>query len=387
MSPTVTQASRQPGFQALGRPVRLGYVGAGNLAQRVHLPNFAALPGCDLVALAEVRRSLGEEVQRRFGIPRLYADHRALAADPEVDAIAVSAPFALQGEIARDCLLAGKHVFMEKPMAISLAQADRILAAAREGGARLMVAYMKRYDVGNELAHQVIQGWRHTGECGRLLYVRAHGFCGDWLAGSDVPVTHSDEASPAAPTEAHLPRWLPPEYGGRYVGYLQQYTHNVNLLRFLLDAGDEAQVAHVDLDPDGRTGVVILTIAGVRCVLETGQLRYYRWDEHTQAYFERGWVHTWAPPLLLRNAVAEVEIYRSDLPEAGGALAGLGQHGVQHTITRAISEPRWSWAYKREAEHFVECLRTGAPFRSSGEDTRTDVRLMEDVYRAWLGIS
>jgi predicted dehydrogenase len=150
----------------LGRAVRLGYVGAGNLAQKVHLPNFAAIAGCDLVALAEVRRDLGERVAQRYGIPRRSADHRELAADPEIDAVAVSAPFALQGEIARDCLLAGKHVFMEKPMAVSLAQADGILAAEREGGARLMVAYMKRYDAGNELVHATVRQWRRTGELG-----------------------------------------------------------------------------------------------------------------------------------------------------------------------------------------------------------------------------
>jgi predicted dehydrogenase len=366
-------------------PVRLGYVGAGNLAQRVHLPNFAALPGCNLVALAEVRRDLGERVQRRFGIPRLYAGHQELADDPEIEAIAVSAPFALQGEIARDCLLAGKHVFMEKPMAVSLAQADHILAAARQGGGRLMVAYMKRYDAGNELAHQVIAGWRTSGEMGRLLYARAHGFCGDWIAGLDVPVETSDEVPPAAPAVAQLPVWLPAEQGRHYVGYLQQYTHNVNLLRFLLDAGDDAHVKHVELDEDGITGVAVLSIGGVRCVLESGSLRYHRWDEHTQAYFQRGWVHTWAPPLLLRNAVAEVEIYRSDPPETGGAPGGLDDLGVQHTITRALPEPRWSWAYKREAEHFLECVRSGAPYRSSGEDTRTDVRLFEEIYRTWLG--
>jgi predicted dehydrogenase len=370
-------------FPPLGRPVRLGYVGAGSLAQRVHLPNFASLPGCELIGIAEVRQALGERVRQRLGLAKFYTDHQAMAADPGIDAIAVSAPFALQGEIARDCLLAGKHVFMEKPMAVSLAQADRILAATKESGARLMVGYMKRYDPGNELAHDVIAEWRRTGEMGRPLYVRAHGFCGDWMAGIDVAVETTEEAPPPAPAGEHLPDWLPPEHERRYIGYLQQYTHNVNLLRFLLDAGDEAHVSYVDLDGDGRTGIAVLSAGGVRCVLETGALRYHRWDEHTQAYFERGWVHTWAPPLLLRNAVAEVEIYRSD---ERGAASGLGEYGVQHTITRALPEPRWSWAYKREAEHFVECVRTGAPFRSSGEDTRTDVRLFEEIFRRWLGI-
>lgn len=369
------------GSMASSEPVRLGYVGAGNLAQRVHLPNFASLPGCVLLGLAEVRPTLGREVQRRLSIPRLYSDHQQLAADPEIEAIAVSAPFALQGEIARDCLLAGKHVIMEKPMAVSLAQADRLLAASRQTGARLMVGYMKRYDPGNQLAHDTIATWRRTGELGRLRYVRAHGFCGDWTAGLDVPVVTSDETPPPAPTEKWLPEWLPPEHARHYIGYLQQYTHNINLLRYLLDAGDDAQVTHVDLDPDGLTGIGVLSVAGTRCVLETGSLRYHRWDEHTQAYFERGWVHTWAPPLLLRNAVAEVELYRSD---ESGTPGDLGAAGVQHTITRALPEPRWSWAYKREAEHFLSCLRSGQPFGSTGEDTRSDVRLFEALYRSWL---
>ena len=68
----------------------------------------------------------------------------------------------------------------------------------------------------------------------------------------------------------------------------------------------------------------------------------------------------------------------------GGTAAVLGERGVQHTITRVLPEPRWSWAYKREAEHFVACLRRGADFRSTGADTRTDVRLFEEVYRTWL---
>src|SRR5262245_45176337 len=113
------------------RPIRLGYVGCGTMAQRVHIPNFASLADCRIVALAEVRAEIGERVQARYGIPRLYRDHRALLDDREVDAIGVSAAQGLQSEIARDCLAAGKPVFMEKPMAISVAQAERLLEAAR----------------------------------------------------------------------------------------------------------------------------------------------------------------------------------------------------------------------------------------------------------------
>jgi len=162
------------------------------------------------------------------------------------------------------------------------------------------------------------------------------------------------------------PDWLPAAYLNQYLGFLQQYTHNVNLLRWFLDARDKVTVRAVDLDDDGYTGVTILDMNGTRAVLETGRVSHYRWDEHTQVYFRDGWIKTWAPPLLLKQVPAEVEIY-------------VG--GEAQTFSRPIPQPAWSWSYKREAEHFVQCLQTGDPFRSSGEDTRTDVRLFEEIFR------
>lgn len=347
--------------------LRLGYVGCGFMAQKVHIPNLTSIDGCEVLALAEVRQRLGRKVQARFGIPKLYADHEAMLADPDIEAIAVSADFMVQGQIARDALLAGKHVFMEKPMAISLAQADATLAATKQTGARLMVGYMKRYDAGNELVKAKIDEFRATGEMGAITYARNHGFCGDWTAGIDVPMDTTDEPMPRITPVG--PDWLPPEFIRPYLGYLQQYTHNINLLRWFLDAGDDVRVRSVDLDDDGYTGVAILDMAGTRAVLESGSVSHYRWDEHTQVYFSHGWVKTWAPPLLLRQVPAEVEIYRA---------------GDEQTFTRAIPEPRWGWSYKREVEAFVRCLQTGEPFRSSGEDTRTDVRLFEEIFRAYL---
>lgn len=347
--------------------IRIGYVGCGFMAQKVHLPNLLATPECELVALAEVRRELGRKVQARLGIPKLYTDHQALLADPDIQAIGVSAAFMVQGEIARDALLAGKEVFMEKPMAVSLAQADAILDAARRSGRRLMVGYMKRYDAGNELVKAQLAAFRASGELGPITYVRNHGFCGDWTAGLDTPMDTTQEPMPEMP--ARGPDWLSPAFLKQYLGYLQQYTHNINLLRWFLDAGDQVKVRAVDLDDDGYTGVVVLDLNGVRAVIESGSISHFRWDEHTQIYFRHGWIHTWAPPLLLRQTPAEVEIYRA---------------GKEQSFIRQIPQPAWGWSYKREIEHFVHCLQTGEPFRSSGEDTRTDVRLFEEIFRAHL---
>lgn len=334
------------------------------MAQRVHLPNFSTLPGCDLVALAELRPELGRKVQQRFGIQRLYRDHHELLADPDIDVVAVSAAFHVQGDLARDALLAGKDVFMEKPLAISLAQADRILAAEQESGKRLMVGYMKRYDAGNTLVKSVIDDARQTGEFGDMTYLRNHAFGGNWLVGLEGPFDTTDEPMPTSPIIG--PDWLPAEWLNAYVGYLQQFTHNINLLRFFAGAGDDVTVRSVDLSNDGYDGVVTFDLAGVRGTLESGRMSHHRWDEHTQVYFRDGWVHTWAPPLM-QHLAAEVEIYRA---------------GTTQTFSQPVVPP--SWAYRQEAEFFLDAIRTGAAFHSTATDTRTDVRLFEEIYRQFL---
>lgn len=347
--------------------IRLGYVGCGFMAQKVHLPNFASLPDCEIAALAEVRQGLGRKVQERFHIPTLYPDHRALADDPRIDAVAVSAHYSQQSEIARDCLLAGKDVFMEKPMAVSVEQAHRILDAERQSGKRLMVGHMKRYDAGNELFKETLDGFRESGELGDITYARNHGFGGDWVCGLDTPMDATDEPYP--PVSAAKPDWLPDEYLNAYLGYLQQYCHNVNLLRWFLDAGDDVKIKAVDLDDNGYTGVVIFDMKGTRAVLETGGISHYRWDEHTQVYCRNGWLLTNAPPLLLKNVPAEVEVYRA---------------GQTQQFSRPLPKDRWSWSYKREAEAFIRCLQTGEAFRTTAQDTATDVRIFEEIYRIWL---
>ncbi len=353
------------------KKLRVGCVGTGYITQWIHIPSLVSLDHCELVALAELRPKLGQGVQQRWGVPKLYPDHRVLAADEEVDAAVVVGHYAMQAEVAADMLAAGKHVFMEKPMALSVAQAERILAAADAGGARLMVGYMKRYDGGNVLAHEAIARFRRTGELGAVTYVRNHGFCGtNWTAGADLWGVETDEPRPEPPPLGEcVPDWLPAEQYPPYLSYLQQYTHNVNLVRYLLDAGDDARVRFVDVGEANR-GLVVLEVAGVRAVIESGHVDFHGWEEHTQVYFEKGWVKVTSPPLMLRNMPAAVEIYRAD---GGGAER-----------CEPFPQTGWTWSYREEMRHFVDGVLSGERFRSSGEDTLTDVRLFEEVFRMRL---
>ena len=205
-----------------------------------------------------------------------------MAADPQIEAVGLSAPYALQGRIAEDLLRAGKHVFMEKPMAVSVARAEAIAEAERAGGARLMVGYMKRYDAGNILIKRHLDAWRASGEAGKILYARAHGFCGNWVYAQDQNLIFesTDEPAPLSPEREETPDWLPERWRRSYIDYLQQWTHNLNLLRWFL--GGEPTVRFVDFDADGLTGLVVLDIGSVRAVVESAQTKFHGWDEHAQ---------------------------------------------------------------------------------------------------------
>jgi len=347
------------------KKICFGYVGCGFVAQKIHIPNFKNLEGCDFKAIAEIRQNLGRRVQQRYHIPKLYRNHLELADDEEIEAVGVSGGFHTQGEIARDLLEAGKHVFMEKPMAVSVMQAEKILETSKKSRSRLMVAYMKRFDPGYELFKEQVEKYRISGELGELIYVRNHGFCGDWLAGMpDVPVEGTDEPYPP-PSPAPKPPWLPENLYEKYIGYLQQYIHNVNFLRWVL--GGDVEVKHVDLDQDGYTGVVLLNISNIRSSIETASISFHGWEEHTQSYFKKGWIKASSPPLMLVNMPAKVELY-------------IGQEHNSYVKPLA----KWGWSYKREAEHFINCLLSGEGFRSPGEDAVHDIEVIERIYRIYL---
>ena len=75
---------------------------------------------------------------------------------------------------------------------------------------------------------------------------------------------------------------------GSYLGYLQQYTHNINLMRWFLDAGDKVSVKAVDLDANGYSGVVIFDMDGIRVTLETGHVSHYRWMSIVKSILKTG---------------------------------------------------------------------------------------------------
>lgn len=341
--------------------LRIAFVGAGFMAQTVHIPNFLSLHNVEPVVLAEGRRRLGRLVGEHFHIPRVVAAHTDVAEMDEVDAAVVITQEAVHVAVAIDLLRAGKHVFIEKPLAPSVAAGEEMVRAAEEAGKLLMVGYMKRYDDGVRRARQVLSDAFESGSMGPLQFARVHCFGGGWTCGA-APLFATDEPYPEGP-RATPPQFLPDEWRQPFASFVNVYCHNINLLRFL--AAQEPEVLWARRR--GSSWLAGFALGEALASLETGTLSAWAWDEHISFYFRDGRVDVFTPPPLLQNVPARVVVYR----------AGSVQEIVQPLAP-------WTWGFRNEAEAFANCCLRGEACPSPAADALQDLRIAERIARCAL---
>jgi UDP-N-acetylglucosamine 3-dehydrogenase len=158
--------------------VRVGLVGCGAIARRSHLPGLRAADA-DVVAFASRSRASAEAAAGDWGSGAVFDDWAALIADPTVEAVDVCSPNRSHAEVAVAAAEAGKHVLVEKPMACTLEEADRMIAAARRSGVVLAVAHNVRFTAPFFTAHLLVA----EGAVGEVVGFRAafgHGGPQDW---------------------------------------------------------------------------------------------------------------------------------------------------------------------------------------------------------------
>ncbi len=195
--------------------VRVGIIGCGRIATLQvlgHLDHARARVAavCD-VALAERRRA-------EWGAARAYADYRELLADPGVDAVEIVLPHVLHREVAVAALAAGKHVSLQKPPTLTLADLAEVDAAARAAGRRMRVFENFKYYPPHVRARELVR----AGAIGDPLSVRIKTAAGRFEDGWDVPMA------------AQAWRMDPERCGGGPTCFDHGY-HCFNMGRFFID--------------------------------------------------------------------------------------------------------------------------------------------------------
>src|SRR5207302_3150931 len=121
-----------------------------------HASAARALPETRLAAIAETDPERLAQVADRY-VCKGYTDYREMLQDPEVDAVVVALPHWLHREATEDSLNAGRHVLLEKPMAMNVAECDAMISAARASGKTLMVAHSQHFFPVNVEARRILR--------------------------------------------------------------------------------------------------------------------------------------------------------------------------------------------------------------------------------------
>jgi myo-inositol 2-dehydrogenase/D-chiro-inositol 1-dehydrogenase len=126
--------------------INVGVIGSGGMGGR-HIRNLASQTPAQVVAIMDVDQARAEAVAAESGGGKVYAETKALIADPNVQAVVIASPDPFHAEAALACIEAGKPVLCEKPLATNLADAKKVLEAEVAGGKRLVqLAFMREYD-------------------------------------------------------------------------------------------------------------------------------------------------------------------------------------------------------------------------------------------------
>jgi predicted dehydrogenase len=305
--------------------LRIGVVGLGywgpNLAR-----NFDAIPGCELAWCCDASEQARAKSQHSFPGARFTADLDALLSDATLDAIALATPVPTHAELAVRVLEAGKHCFVEKPLAQSVADAEAALAAAKRSGKTLMVGHLLEYHPGVAKLKQLVD----AGELGeRIFYIY-----GDRLNLGKVRADENALWSLGAHDVSvllHLAGEEPSEVVAHGESYLRPGVEDVVFCFLRFPSGLSAHLHLSWLDPHKERRFTVV-----------GSRRMATFDDMA--------------------IEGKLTVYDKGFDE------DVSTYGEYITRTGDIFCPRIPNVepLRVECEHFVECIRTGATPRSDG---------------------
>jgi predicted dehydrogenase len=321
--------------------VRIGVVGLGywgpNLAR-----NFASLPACKLAYCCDTSEEARARLAPVFPNAKFTAELDELLSDPELDAIALSTPVPIHAPLAQRVLEAGKHCFVEKPLAQSVTDGERVLQVARDSGRILMVGHLLEYHPGVQKLKELTA----SGELGDRIY---------YIYGNRL----------------NLGKLRADENALWSLG-----AHDVSVVLYLADEEPSEVVAHGESYVRG--GVEDVVFCFLRFPSGLSAHLHLSWlDPHK----ERRFTVVGSRRMATFDDMAiegKLTIYDKGFDEdARGYGEYITRTGYSYSPRIPNDEP-----LRVECEHFVECVRTGTRPRSDGESGLRVVAVLERLQQS-----
>ena len=298
------------------KKIRLGFIGTGGMGQCAHIRNYATLPNCELVALAELRPELARAVAARYGVPQVYANDRDLLAHAEIDALVAIQQFTAHGKLLPAIVERGLPMIIEKPLARSSEVAVQLAALAAKCATPLYVAYHTRSDPATMAGVALLREWQRTGAYGQLRYIRVTMPPGNWTAEGFSTLVRTSEDYPS-PIEDAWPAGYEGKAAKDHFAFVNYYIHQINLLRHLF--GEDYSVTFAD--PNGRV-MGARSASGVTGILEMAPYHTtVDWQESALIGFDKGWIRIDLPAPLVIDRPGTLTMFRDNGAPEGPTTA------------------------------------------------------------------
>lgn len=310
----------------------LGLIGAGRIG-RLHAQTIAQrLPQARLLMVADVVEPAARACALAYGIPHVTADPQAVMDHPDIQAVLICSSTDTHADLIMATAQAGKHIFCEKPIALSLSSIDRALAAADQAGVKLQIGFNRRFDANFRRVRQAVA----AGEIGQPHRL------------------HIISRDPAPP---------PLDYVRVSGGiFLDMTIHDFDMARFLIGAEVEEvyTAAGVLVDPaigqagDLDTALITLKFAnGVIGSIENSRRAVYGYDQRVEVFGSGGSIQT-----------------GNNYPNQAWLADG---QGVRRDLPLNFFMERYVESYAAEMQTFVDVVLTDKPVPVTGHDGRAPV--------------
>ncbi len=331
--------------------VRVGIIGS-QFISTIHAESLRRCASAEIVAVASPTAAHVEAFARTWGIPRHYTDYRALLDLGDLDLVVVGVPNDLHCQIAVEAAGAGKHVVMEKPLCLNLAEADRMIAACRQARVKLMYA--------EEL-------------CFAPKYVRLKQLLDSGALGRPTLVKQSEKHD--GPHAPHF--WDVDRAGGGVT--MDMGCHAIAFFRWMLGrpriksvyAQMTTLVHGAKTRGDDNAILIVEFENGVIGVAEESWTKPGGMDDRAEVHGSDGVAYA---DLLHGNAIETFSRPGYDYAvEKGGSTQGW---------SFTMYEEAWNYGFHQEMEHFVDCARSDRQPLVTGEDGRAVLEALFAAYES-----
>ncbi|MBA2596161.1 MAG: Gfo/Idh/MocA family oxidoreductase [Chloroflexota bacterium] len=331
----------------------------------LHLQGFAGNPRAEVVAIAGLDEERCHELAKQFGVPNVYRDYQELIADPAVEAVTVAVPNILHFPVALAALEAGKHVMVEKPLAPTSQEGQKIIDAAYRASRVLGVVFNRRgrHDV------QIVKREVERGNLGEIYHARAF-----WMRRSGIP---------------GLGTWFTSKEMAGGGPLIDLGVHVIDMALWVLGnptARCVSATTYAKLGPKGRgqwQGGRFTIAPGKVYEVEDFATAFIRFDSDLTLQVDAAWAaytgHGDDFGLSLLGDNGGAEIHAKDYAQTG-TLRFFGEIDGMPTVT----EPRLleRHGHGEVFRQFIESVLDGTPMSPSGEEGLDRVRLIEAIYRS-----